>query len=191
MSDDHSARLALPYLAAGQMQKHVTLNEALTRLDALVQTAVVSRTTLTQPATPDDGALWILPAGATGSDWGLWQTGTLVRAEGGGWTVVETEDGLVALVLDDGELVVRHAGDWAPLGTRLGVNVADGAALGATVGARVLVAATVGAWVLVATAVGADVAAARSMTAVGLGVDVLGLGRATQRTSRPTMPPRM
>ena len=68
MSDDHSARLALPYLAAGQMQKHVTLNEALTRLDALVQTAVVSRTTLTQPATPDDGALWILPAGAN------WQT---------------------------------------------------------------------------------------------------------------------
>ena len=36
MSDDFSARLALPYLAAGQMQKHVTLNEALTRLDALL-----------------------------------------------------------------------------------------------------------------------------------------------------------
>jgi hypothetical protein len=120
MSDDHSARLALPYLAAGQMQKHVTLNEALTRLDALVQTAVVSRTTLTQPATPDDGALWILPAGATGSDWGLWPMGTLVRAEGGGWTAVETEDGLVALVLDAGELVVRQGGAWVGLGARLG-----------------------------------------------------------------------
>lgn len=44
MSDDFSARLALPYLAAGQMQKHVTLNTALTRLDALLQAAVVSRT---------------------------------------------------------------------------------------------------------------------------------------------------
>ena len=43
MSDDASARLGLPYLAAGQMQKHVTLNEALTRLDSLVQLAVVSR----------------------------------------------------------------------------------------------------------------------------------------------------
>ena len=39
MSDDFSARLALPYLAAGQMQKHVTLNTALTRLDALLQAA--------------------------------------------------------------------------------------------------------------------------------------------------------
>ena len=44
MSDDQTARLGLPYLAAGQMQKHVTLNEALTRLDAVVQTAIVSRT---------------------------------------------------------------------------------------------------------------------------------------------------
>ena len=57
MSDDASARLGLPYLAAGQLQKHVTLNEALTRLDALTQTAVVSRTTTTQPAAPPDGAL--------------------------------------------------------------------------------------------------------------------------------------
>ena len=42
MNDDVSARLGLPYLAAGQLRN---LNEALTRLDALIQTAVVSRTT--------------------------------------------------------------------------------------------------------------------------------------------------
>jgi UDP-N-acetylmuramyl tripeptide synthase len=54
MSDDASARLGLPYLAAGQLQKHVTLNEALTRLDALTQMAVVSRTTTAQPAAPPD-----------------------------------------------------------------------------------------------------------------------------------------
>ena len=58
MSDDFSARLNLPYLAAGQMQKHVTLNEALTRLDALIQTAVVSRTVSDQPADPAEGARW-------------------------------------------------------------------------------------------------------------------------------------
>lgn len=121
MSDDQSARLALPYLAAGQMQKHVTLNEALTRLDALVQTAVISRSVTAQPETPADGALWILPAGATGADWSSRAEGALVRAEGGGWTEVEAEDGLVVLVLDAAEVVVRQAGSWAPLGTRLGV----------------------------------------------------------------------
>jgi hypothetical protein len=121
MSDDHSARLALPYLAAGQMQKHVTLNEALTRLDALVQTVVVSRTTTAQPGAPADGGLWILPVGAAGADWSMRPTGALMRADGGGWTVVEAGDGLIALVEDADEVVVRHGGDWAPLGARLGV----------------------------------------------------------------------
>lgn len=119
MSDDQSARLGLPYLAAGQMQKHVTLNEALTRLDALVQTAVVSRTQATPPANPPDGALYILPAGASGAGWDGRPAGALMRAEAGGWTVVEVHDGLVALVLDVGEVVVRHDGAWVSLGERL------------------------------------------------------------------------
>jgi len=120
MSDHHSARLELPYLAAGQMQKHVTLNEALTRLDTLVQTAVVSRTTTGQPGSPADGALWILPPGATGADWSSRPTGTLVRAEGGGWNAVAAPDGLVVLVVDAAELVVRHWDGWVGLGRRLG-----------------------------------------------------------------------
>src|SRR5690606_25573169 len=88
MSDDASARLGLPYLAAGQLQKHVTLNEALTRLDALTQTAVVSRTVTAQPAAPADGALYILPSDATGADWGGRPAGSLMRAEAGGWIAV-------------------------------------------------------------------------------------------------------
>ena len=121
MSDDQTARLGLPYLAAGQMQKHVTLNEALTRLDAVVQTAVVSRTEASQPAAPPDGALYILPSGATGAAWAGQPEGALLRAEGGGWTAVEVSDGLVALVLDVGELVVRAGGGWVSLGERLNV----------------------------------------------------------------------
>ena len=133
MSDDASARLGLPYLAAGQLQKHVTLNEALTRLDALTQTAVVSRTTAAQPAAPADGALYILPSDATGADWGGRPAGSLMRAEAGGWLAVEAPDGLLAVVLDSEEVLVRRAGAWAPLIadepvtalqnlTRLGVN---------------------------------------------------------------------
>jgi len=82
MSDDASARLGLPYLAAGQLQKHVTLNEALTRLDALIQTAAVSRTTTVQPADPAEGALYILPEAATGADWATHPAGSLLRHSG-------------------------------------------------------------------------------------------------------------
>jgi hypothetical protein len=121
MSDDQTARLGLPYLAAGQMQKHVTLNEALTRLDAVVQTAVVSRTEAAQPEAPPDGTLYILPADPAGAAWSGRPEGALLRAEAGGWTVVDIPEGLIALVLDAGELVVREGGAWVPLGERLDV----------------------------------------------------------------------
>ncbi|MBX4158682.1 DUF2793 domain-containing protein, partial [Lactiplantibacillus plantarum] len=112
--------LALPYLAAGQMQKHVTLNTALTRLDALLQTAAVSRTTAMQPAEPADGDLYILPAEAEGSDWAGRSEGDLMRFEAGGWTAVPTPPGLVALVLDVPAVWVRGEAGWTPLGAVLG-----------------------------------------------------------------------
>src|SRR5690606_30829971 len=120
MSDDASARLGLPYLAAAQMQKHVTLNEALTRLDALVQTAVVSRSVTEQPAAPADGALYILPAGAGGGAWSSHPAGTLLRAEAGGWLAAPVVDGMIVLVADEGRAVVRRDGEWVPLGSCLG-----------------------------------------------------------------------
>ncbi|MGQ2973054.1 MAG: DUF2793 domain-containing protein, partial [Brevundimonas mediterranea] len=120
MSDDFTARLALPYLAAGQMQKHVTLNAALTRLDALLQTAVVSRTLTTQPDAPFDGDLYILPHGAAGTAWSGRPAGALMRFESGGWSVVAAPVGMIALVLDTAVLVVRSEEGWSPLGQWLG-----------------------------------------------------------------------
>ena len=122
MSDDFSARLALPYLAAGQMQKHVTLNTALTRLDALLQAAVVSRTVAAQPSAPGDGDLYILPEGASGAAWTGRGAGDLMRYEGGGWSAVPAPEGMIAVVLDAGEAVVRASGGWTPLADWLGGN---------------------------------------------------------------------
>lgn len=120
MDGDTSARLDLPYLAAGQLQKHVTLNEALARLDALVQCAVVSRTLAAQPTTSPDGALYILPIGATGSAWGSRAAGDLMRAEMGGWIPVSVPDGVRVWVRDEDQLIVRDGGVWVPLGERIG-----------------------------------------------------------------------
>ena len=120
MNTQTSARLALPYLAAGQMQKHVTLNEALTRLDALVQTTVASRTTTAPPPDPDDGTLYILPTGATGV-WSGWTPADLVRSESGDWVRMAAPLGTLALVLDEARLVVRDSAGWVLLGERLGV----------------------------------------------------------------------
>ena len=46
----NTPRLALPVIEAAQAQKHVTHNEALALLDALIQLAVESRTLTRRPA---------------------------------------------------------------------------------------------------------------------------------------------
>src|SRR5690349_1068328 len=106
MSDDATPRLSLPYLAAGQAQKHVTLNEALARLDGLVQTAVESRTTDAQPGSPADGELYIMTAAASGSAWGGKAHGALMRFEARAWAQLTASEGHIAWVKDDAELIV-------------------------------------------------------------------------------------
>ena len=51
--------MALPLIDAAQAQKHVTHNEALRLLDALVQLAVESRTLTAPPGSPAEGACYI------------------------------------------------------------------------------------------------------------------------------------
>ena len=47
---DHTARLSLPFIMPSQAQKHITHNEAIQVLDALVQPVVESRVLATPPA---------------------------------------------------------------------------------------------------------------------------------------------
>lgn len=115
MSDDATPRLGLPYLAAAQAQKHVTMNEALALLDGLVSCAAVSRASATQPASPADGALYLLPASPTGADWSTRPAGSLMRFEAGAWSVMPVAKGQLLLVADQGVLLVRTAGGWIEL----------------------------------------------------------------------------
>lgn len=113
MPDDLSSRLDLPLLAAGQLQKHITVNEALTRLDALVQASVRSRTA-GPPASPVEGDLYIAAAG-----WSV-PPGTLVRFDVPDWRPLEAPEGLRVWVQDEGRLWLREDGGWVELGRRLG-----------------------------------------------------------------------
>lgn len=113
MSDD-SARLGLPYVVSGQLQKHVTVNEAFTRLDALVQTAVISRNLSVPPAEPPLGALYLIGAAPSGG-WAGFAEGDLVRADVGGWVSVAPMQGMGLVVLDAGVSLVRMGAAWASL----------------------------------------------------------------------------
>lgn len=103
-------QLGLPLLAASQAQKHVTVNEALARLDGLVQMIVVSRTTATPPTAPAEGQVWAVPAGASGA-WGG-QAGRLAIFANGGWVFVMPARGWQAFVTDESLRIVHDGADW-------------------------------------------------------------------------------
>jgi hypothetical protein len=107
-----SARLQLPFLAAAQAQKHVTVNESLLRLDALVQLSALSATTAAQPASPADGDIYLLPAGKTGADWGAMANGALAYYRDGVWEELTPKPGWRCYVGDTQTLYARGVSAW-------------------------------------------------------------------------------
>lgn len=109
---DQSTRLGLPFLAAAQAQKHVTVNESLLRLDALTQLSVLSATTSAQPASPSDGDIYMLPSGKTGADWGAMANGALAYYRDGVWEELTPQHGWRCFVEDANALYARLASSW-------------------------------------------------------------------------------
>ncbi|MCZ8375713.1 MAG: DUF2793 domain-containing protein [Beijerinckiaceae bacterium] len=109
---DETPLLSLPYLAAGQAQKHVTLNESLRRLDMLVQLSVRSRSIGAPPEGPGEGARFLVPEGATG----LWQGrgGQVAAWQDGGWVLVAPGQGWLAWIEDEARLLAFTPAGWIP-----------------------------------------------------------------------------
>jgi hypothetical protein len=91
-------RLSLPVIEAAQAQKHVTHNEALVLLDALVQFTAESRSLTAPPGSPADGACYIPAAGATGA-WSGWDG--QIAVNDGGWFVIAPQPGMKAWLRDE------------------------------------------------------------------------------------------
>ncbi|WP_421579354.1 DUF2793 domain-containing protein [Shinella sp. M31] len=123
---DATENLALPYILPSQAQKHVTHNEAIKALDAVVQLAVTSRSVATPPPPPAAGVRYIVPAGATGAWAGrekhvaAWQDGV--------WVFYMPRTGWLAYAVDENVLLTFGSSDWAlsafnvALPDRLGLN---------------------------------------------------------------------
>jgi hypothetical protein len=59
-----TANLGLPLVQPAQAQKHVTVNEALARIDGLAQLTLVSVSETVPPVSPAEGTAYGVPAGA-------------------------------------------------------------------------------------------------------------------------------
>lgn len=109
---DLSTRLQLPFLAQGQAQKHVTVNESLLRLDALVQCAAESKGTIAEPGGPSDGQIYILPAGKTGTNWGAMANDALAYFRDGAWDEITPREGFLVYVKDTDVFVRFDGAQW-------------------------------------------------------------------------------
>lgn len=122
---DFSAKLTLPYILPNQAQKHVTMNESLRRLDALVQISVISMTETAPPEMPEEGDRYIVAEGGTAA----WERadGHLAAYQDGAWEIYEPQTGW--LVWDEAQtaLAIYDGTDWSALGPSseldtLGIN---------------------------------------------------------------------
>lgn len=106
-----SAKLTLPYMQAAQAQKHVTHNEALRVLDALVQTGVISKDVNSPPSLPADGDAYVIAAGGTG-DW-AGQDGNLAVWDDNAWLFYTPNEGWTVWVNDLDTLWSFDGTGWA------------------------------------------------------------------------------
>ncbi|WP_439626145.1 DUF2793 domain-containing protein [Shinella sp.] len=107
---DASENLDLPYILPAQAQKHVTHNEAIKAIDALLHLAVGSRSVASPPGSPAAGDRYIVPVGATGAwtgrarDVAAWQDGV--------WTFYTPREGWLAYATDENRMLTFEEGEW-------------------------------------------------------------------------------
>jgi hypothetical protein len=107
---DATDKLQLPLLLPAQAQKHVTHNEALVRLDTLVQLRLRSLGATIPPAAPEAGETHALGSGATGAWAG--QDNRLASYSDGAWQFFIPQDGWLAVSETDNRLYVHSGGQW-------------------------------------------------------------------------------
>ena len=105
-------RLGLPLLLPAQAQKHVTVNEALTRVDGLVQLTLVSGSLFTPPSAVADGEAYSVPTGGV-NEW-EGHDGEIAIRTNGGWDFVIPKRGWRAIVLDQGCTALFDGSAWRP-----------------------------------------------------------------------------
>lgn len=113
MNDTKTPLLGLDYLMPEQAQKHVTVNDALRRLDGLVQLSVKTRKQSAPPETPQNGDRYLIAAPASGA----WQNhdGAVALYEDSGWAFAAPQPGWRLWDEAEEALLVLTSTGWQPV----------------------------------------------------------------------------
>jgi hypothetical protein len=108
-----STHLKLPFIEAAQVQKHVTHNEAIRRLDAIVQLSVSDRDLTAPPVSSIDGDRYIVATGATGAWAG--QDFNVAAWLDGAREFFAPQEGWLAWPRDEDKLLIWNGTAWVDL----------------------------------------------------------------------------
>lgn len=127
-------RLALPHILQSQAQKEVTHNEALNRLDMLVQATVLDRHRTVAPEGPAAGDCHLVAGGATGAWAG--HGGHLACWYGTAWVYIVPRPGFLVFVVAESLLLFYGDGEWRTIGNASGITISQIAGLQSALDAR-------------------------------------------------------
>ncbi|MGJ0397401.1 MAG: DUF2793 domain-containing protein, partial [Methylocystis sp.] len=109
----NTTHLALPLIDQNQSQKHVTHNEALRALDAIVHLSVIDDALSAPPGSPADGDRYIVAATPTGA-W-LGQGGKVAAWQDGAWRFYAPQAGWRAYVASKTSVYVYDSSNWVSI----------------------------------------------------------------------------
>jgi len=115
-----TTQLGLPLLQPAQAQKHVTVNEALARLDGLTQLNLASVSVTTPPVGVGDGVSHGVPAGGVNEWYG--HDGEVAIRSNGGWVFVPPQSGWRAWISDTGKTAIHDGSAWVPAALAVSPN---------------------------------------------------------------------
>ncbi len=112
---DQTPNLRLPYIAPSQAQKHVTHNEAIRALDALIQLVVIDRALTEPPLEPEEGDRHI--AGPAASGFWSGKDNQVAAWQDRAWTFFPPQDGWYAWIMTERKFVVFDETIWTEVKT--------------------------------------------------------------------------
>ncbi len=106
-----TTHLKLPFVAAAQAQKHVTVNESLRKLDALIHMTALGKARTAPPASPLQGARYLVPAAASGA-WAN-KTNQIAAWQDGAWAFFTPQTGWSLWIADEAKRYLYNGSSWA------------------------------------------------------------------------------
>lgn len=104
--------LGMPELTSNNATQYLTVNTALSIIDAVLQAPVIDKDLATPPGSPADGALYIVAGSPTGAWSG--QTGKLAlyRSSTAAWTFITAKNGYKFWVTDESTYYRYNGSSW-------------------------------------------------------------------------------